>query len=445
MKISRVFSLLYLCSLTLLNAPAQADVISLAYEKYRLDNGLEVILQPDMKCSNVAISVWYHVGAEQEKTNKTGFAHLFEHLMFEGSKYAGKKNHFKYLESAGKSFLNGWTTFDHTVYAEVVPSAQLPLALWLESDRMGFLLESMTQEMLDAQRSVVKNERRQGYENAPYAMAMEKAWQLLFPSLHPYHGQVIGSMTDFNNASLTDVKNFFLSYYTPANATLAIVGKFDVAATKKMVEDYFASLSGQSKAAAVQLPTLELKENITIREKEKFGKLALIQMQYLTPAYLSDADADFSILSSLLTGDKSSILSKKLMHDNSLVQEVSAQQRSLNGQSVFSISALVNPKISPNLVIAKIDAEIERIKKHALQPTALRKAKNAQKLQALLSLENIGGMNGRIEVLQHYNHYTNDPNYLSKDLERLSKVSPKSIQLSAQKYLNKRVLLIAEP
>ena len=222
--------------------PAKPLVVPvLPYQKYTLPNGLEVILYENHKLPLVAVDLWYHVGPVNEVAGRTGFAHLFEHMMFEGSEHVGEKAHFKYLEGAGASDINGTTNYDRTNYFETLPSNQLELALWLESDRMGFLLETLDRAKLTNQRDVVRNERRQG-EGTPYELADEEVGHLLFPKTHPYYGNVIGSHADIEAARLNDVRDFFQHYYTPNNASVAIAGDFDRAKVKALVEKYFAPI-----------------------------------------------------------------------------------------------------------------------------------------------------------------------------------------------------------
>src|SRR5213082_781573 len=212
------------------------------YEKYTLKNGLDLILYEDHRLPLVAVNIWYHVGPANERAGRTGFAHLFEHMMFEGSQHVGPKAHFRYLEGAGASDINGTTEFDRTNYFETLPSNQLELALWLESDRMGYLPDKLDQANLSNQQDVVRNERRQSVENAPYGVVEEELFHQLFPKEHPYYGEVIGSHLDIQSAKLEDVRNFFKLYYAPNNASLAIVGDFDPEHAKELVEKYFGPL-----------------------------------------------------------------------------------------------------------------------------------------------------------------------------------------------------------
>src|SRR5439155_1768038 len=213
-----------------------ADIPKLAFEKYTLPNGLDVILSEDKRLPMVAVNVWYHVGPANEEPGRTGFAHLFEHMMFQGSKHTPPDSHFPLLEAAGASGINGTTDYDRTNYFETVPSNQIDLALWLESDRMGYLLERVDDAALANQQDVVRNERRQSVENQPYGLAEEAVVQTLFPAGHPYYGSVIGSHADIQAAKLDDVRRFFKEYYAPNNASLAIVGDFDTAAMKPLIQ-----------------------------------------------------------------------------------------------------------------------------------------------------------------------------------------------------------------
>src|SRR5688572_622487 len=218
-------------------AGGRQENVGLAFEKYSLKNGLGVILHQDRSLPLVAVNLWYHVGPANEPPGRSGFAHLFEHLMFEGSRHVGREFD-RLLESVGATNVNGTTSWDRTNYFETVPREQLELVLWIESDRMGFMLDGLDQERLDVQREVVKNERRQTYENAPYGPSMLALLDTLFPNGTPYHGAVIGSMEDLTRAELGDVRAFFQAYYAPSNATLALAGDFEIEAAKTLIQKY---------------------------------------------------------------------------------------------------------------------------------------------------------------------------------------------------------------
>src|SRR5262250_74102 len=248
--LSALSSVVLVLALTILGCGAQSnksgtsvnDIPKLEFEKFALPNGLEVILSEDHRLPLVAVNLWYHVGPAYEAEGRTGFAHLFEHMMFQGTKHVGGDSHFRFLEAAGGSDLNGTTDFDRTNYFETVPSNQLELALWLESDRMGYLLDVLDQKKLSNQQDVVRNERRQSVENQPYGIVEEELFHQLFPKGHPYYASVIGSHADIQAAKLEDVKAFFKQFYAPNNASLVIVGDINKANTRSLVEKYFGSL-----------------------------------------------------------------------------------------------------------------------------------------------------------------------------------------------------------
>lgn len=418
---------------------------SLKSETYRLANGLQVILQQDHSTPFVGISVWYHVGAVQESPGKTGFAHLFEHLMFEGSAHTGEAHYINLLEGIGASNLNGSTHFDYTTYYEVVPKNALEFALWLESDRMGWLL--VNEERLNEQRGVVKNERLQNFDNQPYQLAKLQAWQTLFPMGHPYFGMIIGEMKDLDAASINDVTNFFQTYYTPANATLTIVGDYNPQTIKNIVEKYFGTLHGKTKPPepVVNMPSLE--KEIIIKTQERLGKLPVVGMYYITPSIFKKGDAELDLVSYVLTGDKSSRLTKRLLFEDRLVQDITARQTSMGRGSVFSIEAVLKNTSDPEKVIKIIDEEIQNLANTPPAQNELSKALNALETNQLFSLEKIGGGSGRTERLQTYNHYLGKPDSLEADLERYQQITPTQITSTVQEYLtpNKRVVLIAEP
>src|SRR5438128_10289125 len=248
--------------------PAPLAVPQLKFEKYKLENGLEVILSEDHRLPMVAVNLWYHVGPANELPGRTGFAHLFEHMMFEGSRHVPGSSHFHYLEAAGASDINGTTDFDRTNYFETLPSNQLELALWLESDRMGYMLDKLDQANLSNQQDVVRNERRQSIENQPYGIVEEALYHALFPHAHPYDASVIGSHADIQAARLDEVKKFFKQYYAPNNASLAIVGDIDKAATRKLVEKYFGPLRRGSDVPpiAATTPPIETERRETVKD-----------------------------------------------------------------------------------------------------------------------------------------------------------------------------------
>ncbi len=301
--------------------PAQ---VSIPFEEYTLPNGLKVILHEDNSVPITAVNIWYHVGSAYEKPGRTGFAHLFEHMLFQGSQNVGDDQHFGLIQEAGGS-LNGSTNNDRTNYFETVPSNFAEMVLWLESDRMGFLLPSMTQEKLDNQRDVVKNERRQRVDNQPYGRAFERLHGLLYEPSHPYSWPVIGSMADLSAASLEDVKEFFRLYYTPNNASLVVAGEFDKRRMKDWIGKYFGDIDHGAPIdkLEIQHPTLSEDRRETMEDRVQLARLYLYW--HSTPLTGSD-DATLDILADVLTGGKNSRLYKALVYEKQIAQSVFASQ-----------------------------------------------------------------------------------------------------------------------
>src|SRR6186713_1940207 len=284
---------------------ASSDIPKIAFEKYKLPNGLDVILSRDARVPMVAVNLWYHVGPANEEPGRTGFAHLFEHMMFQCSKHVPCDQHFQLLEAAGASDINGTTDYDRTNCFETLPSNQLELALWLESDRMGYLLDKIDQAALANQQDVVRNERRQSVENQPYGMAEEALVQLLYPAGHPYYGNVIGSHEDIQAVKLEDVQNFFKQYYAPNNASLAIVGDIDVAATKALVQKYFSALKRGAPVPKISATTPKITAE---RRKVVPSRVELprVYMAWISPSFYKPGDADADITATMLGGGRSS-------------------------------------------------------------------------------------------------------------------------------------------
>src|SRR5919109_661104 len=308
--------------------PAPLEVPQLKFEKYKLPNGLVVILSEDHRLPMVAVNLWYHVGPAYETPGKTGFAHLFEHMMFEGSRHVPGNSHMQFLEAAGASDINGTTELDRTNYFETLPSNQLELALWLESDRMGYLLGTLDREKLANQRDVVRNERRQSVENSPYGLVEEGMFHELFPPTHPYYADVIGSHQDIENARLNDVRQFFKQYYTPNNASLAITGDIDPARTKALVEKYFGTIPAGPpvpKITAVTPPITSERRSVDTDQVE----LPRIYMGWITPPIYKPGDAEADLLAQLLGGGKSRRLYKTLVYEKQIAQDVQVQNQSL--------------------------------------------------------------------------------------------------------------------
>ncbi len=429
-----------------LNRSDQPPQVKLDYEKYKLANGLEVILHRDTRLPIVAVNLWYHVGPAKETAGRTGFAHLFEHMMFQGSGHVGEDMHFKYLEGAGASVVNGTTSFDRTNFFEDLPSNQLELALWLESDRMGFLPDKLDEKMLANQQDVVRNERRQSIENAPYGLAEEEVYHQLFPKGHPYYAAVIGSHADVQAAQLGDVRDFFKKYYAPNNATLAVVGDLDVAKTKALIEKYFATLpSGPAvEPVNVQTPPITAEKRVALTDQVELPRL---YMGWLTSPSFSPGDAEAVITAQLLGGGKASRMYRTLVYDRKIAQDASAQQQSQSLGSVFQITVTAKPGHTNEELEAAVNHELDSLATHGPSEEELAAVKNSIYTGIITSLENVGGFGGVADRLQTYNHFVGDPGYLNKDLARYSAVTVEGIKQFAADQLakNKRLVISVTP
>jgi zinc protease len=412
-----------------LAAPAQAADVApeLPVERFVLDNGLEVLLSRDTKVPLVAVNLWYHVGAKNEVPGRSGFAHLFEHIMFQGSRNVAEDTFFQYLEGAGAPLVNGTTDFDRTNYFETVPSNQLELALWLESDRMGFLLDTLTQERLDNQKAVVRKERQQSTENVPYGVAEERFFQLLFPGPHPYNGVVIGSHADLEAATLDDVKGFFTTFYTPNNATLAIVGDYDPATIKPLVQKYFGSLPGAAEPPALAVTTTPITaERRTALTDEV--ELPKVYFGWVTPSAFQPGDAELQLAASVLAEGKSSRLYAELVAKQQIAQSVNAYQYPLTLGSVFAVEILGKPGQSPEALEKAAWTVIEGLRAAPPSEDEVSRALRTWQADTLRGLESLGGFGGKADVLNSYNHHLGDPAWLAKDFARMQAVTPAAVQ-----------------
>jgi zinc protease len=421
------------------NLAAQSKSASVAapqikYQKYTLKNGLEVILSEDHRLPLVAVDLWYHVGPANERPGRTGFAHLFEHMMFEGSQHVGSKEHDRLLEAAGASDINGTTDFDRTNYFETLPSNQLELALWLESDRMGYLLGKIDQERLANQRDVVRNERRQSTENTPYGLVDEELFHQLFPKSHPYYAEVIGSHRDIEAARLDDVREFFRQYYTPNNASLTIVGDIDPAQAKAWVEKYFGTIpSGPPVpkiAAAPPQITSEKRSKVTDQVE-----LPRIYMGWIMPSIFQPGDAESDLLAHILGVGKSSRLYKSLVYEKQIAQDVSVQNQNLLLGSVLELQVTAKPGVKPEDLEKAIDVELDKLRTAGPTQAELDRARNLIETRMISGLEQLGGFGGLADRLNQYNQFLHDPGYLPKDLERYNRATVADIKRIAAEKL----------
>jgi predicted Zn-dependent peptidase len=449
MRSAILCALLGLFSATAVAAePAKPSPFVIPFEKYTLPNGLEVILHHDASLPLVAVNLWYHVGPSNEPPHRSGFAHLFEHLMFEGSKHVGHEfDHL--LESVGATGVNGTTSWDRTNYFETVPSHELELALWLESDRMGFLLDTLTKERLDVQRDVVKNERRQRYDNAPYGKSELTMYETLFPPDHPYHGAVIGSMEDLSRASMDDVRAFFRSFYSPSNATLALAGDFESNKVKELVEHYFGSLSAVPKPAPGTGTTPPIKGSVD-KVVEEPVKLARVAVGWLTPPAYTQDDTVLDIVAIVLAGGKATRLYQELVVKQKLASDVSSELDSNKLASMFEIQATVAAGTEPKRAQEAVDAVVSKLGKEGPTAEELLRAKRRIRLHVLSDLQRLdgdGGESGRAGTLQRFNHYLGDPGKLPEYVARVDSVSSDDVKRTVLQYLSPtaRVIVTTRP
>lgn len=426
--------------------PDLSAKLSLVHEKITLPNGLSVILSEDHTSPFVAVNIWYRVGAVDERIGRTGFAHLFEHQMFGGTRHVKSGDHFKLLDAGGAFDLNASTHFERTNYYQTVPNNKLELALALESSRMFWL--AIDQKQLTAQKAVVRREREQRSEATPYGLATLKLWEAIFPPKHPFHGQVIGSHKDIEAATLVDVQQFYDKHYGPANATLTLVGDFKKEDAMQLINKYFSTLPKLTPAKAPVLPTIALKDEEIIRVEEKLGKLTLLHYQYLTPALYTPGDADLDLIGHILSGGQYGRLTTALTRNKPLATSVNAYQQSFGALSVFTIDVLLNPGVDEAVARQEVDKVLGELSQKPVSQTEIDRARNYILTQQLFNLQNLGGYMGRAELLQTYNFFANKPDFLKEDMQRYQKVDVKSLQDAAAKYLpvgKARKILIAQP
>jgi zinc protease len=421
---------------------AQNVRINVPYEQFTLKNGLNVILHVDKTTPTVSVNQWYHVGSGYEKPGRTGFAHLFEHIMFEGSKNVPEGKFDEWLEAAGGSN-NGSTNVDRTNYFEDIPSNAVELALFLDSDRMGYLLDAMSQEKLDGQRDVVKNERRQSYENRPYGYAFLMMFESLYPKSHPYNWPTIGSMADLSAASLDDVKDFFRTYYAPNNASLSIAGDIDPVKTKAMVEKWFNEVPMGKPVPQQDRTVVVLNEEkrMTIEDRVQLPRL---YMAWHSPATLTPGDAELDLLSSILAGGKNSRLYKKLVYELQIAQDVSAFQASAKLGSIFVISSTARAGHTLDEIETVIQEELNTVKKNIPAMRELDRARNQYEASFIERLESV---NGKADMLNNYYYLTGNPDYFNEDLARYYAIDPQDLSTVAARYLkdDQRVVISFVP
>ena len=412
----------------------------LKYEKFTLPNGLTVLTHEDHRLPLVAVDVWYHVGPLNERAGRTGFAHLFEHMMFEGSAHIDDKAANKYIEGAGATDQNGTTNFDRTNYFETMPANQLETALWYESDRMGFLLEGLDRIKLTNQRDVVRNERRQS-EGRPYYLAREASYHLLFPKEHPYYANVLGSHADIEAARINDIRDFHQHFYTPNNASIAIAGDFNPTQLKSLLTKYFGPIPSGPKVDPVTIATPSITEQrrATVTDTVKLSQL---DISFLMPSAYAPGDPEGQLLARILGGAAASRLDKELVYKRQIAQSVSCSDRPLKLVSVFSCSLTAKPNVKLDELEAAFWAEVAKLQTDGPAQDEVDAARTVDLTQKITGLQRLGGFGGVADTLDSYNQYTGDPGYLPKDIARFEAATAAGIRQSAIDHLGKNQAVV---
>lgn len=409
--------------------------LNLNYTKGKLNNGLEYILYQDNSLPLVSVNIWYKVGSAYEKKGKTGLAHLFEHMMFQGSENVAKEMHFRHVQEAGGT-LNGSTSTDRTNYYEKLPANYLELALWLESDRMGYFLPALSQEKLDNQKDVVKNERLERYDNQPYGLAWELINTNLYPENHPYSWSTIGLLKDIESYTLQDVEIFFKNYYSPNNACLVVAGDFEENSTIDLINKYFGSIKSFDSNLKPKVSRTKLDKNILVEHKDN------VQLDRIYLAWHSDFifgidDSSLEVAADILSGSKNSRLYKKLVFDLQIVQDVTAFQYSGKFGGQFMIISTAQPGVNLDEIKNIILDEVKLIIDEGVSNKELEKSKNGIRAQFVYAMQNLDTI---ADYLNHYNYHLNEPNSFMFDLERYNSVNNTSLKTSLEKYLTKPFL-----
>jgi zinc protease len=419
--------------------------MDIPFTKHTLNNGLDVVVHEDHGVPIVAVNVWYHVGSKNEVPGRTGFAHLFEHLMFEGSEHYDR-GYFQPLQQAGAA-LNGSTNADRTNYWEVVPTNALDLAMWMESDRMGYLLPALTDEKFENQRDVVLNARRQNYENRPYGMAGMAIVEALFPPEHPYHWLTIGAADDLKAARIDDVRAFFQRYYHPRNASLALAGDVDAATGIRLAERYFGDIPAGPAAAPVVAHVGDRPAGEVRLVLEDRVELPRLYLAWHSPALFAEGDAELDLVADLLASGKTSRLYRALVYEQRVATEVAASQNSRELGSFFQIVATAAPGRPLADVERAIARELAAFAERGPTPAELERSLAQAEAHFLFRLQTVGGFGGKSDQLNAYNTFLGDPGFFERDLQRYRDATRDSLRLAASTHLltSKRVVLSVVP
>jgi zinc protease len=417
--------------------------VNIPYTQHTLENGLRVIVHEDRRLPMVAVNLWYHVGSKNEQPGRTGFAHLFEHLMFEGSQHYDK-GFFHPLQEAGAA-LNGSTNPDRTNYWEVVPTNALDLALWMESDRMGYLLPALTMKKFETQREVVLNERRQNYENRPYGLATSAILAALFPAEHPYHWMTIGETADLNAATFEDVREFFSTYYHPSNASIVVAGDVETADALDRVRAHFEEIpAGPVPAPLRPIARIEEERRLLLEDRVELPRLYLA---WHSPAMFTDGDAEMDLVSDLFANGKVSRLYKSLVYEQRIATEVMAFQNSRELAGFWQVVATAAPGYSLDDLRQAIDAELDRLTDDGPTADEIERGRAQIEAQFVYRLQTLGGFGGKADQLNAYSVFVNDPGYFEHDLARYAGLTGDDLHRAVRTYLRKhnRIALSVVP
>jgi len=418
--------------------------MNIPFVRHRLDNGLDVLIHADRNCPIVAVNVWYHVGSKNERPGRTGFAHLFEHLMFEGSEHYDR-GYFHPLQEAG-ALLNGSTNADRTNYWEVVPSNALELALWMESDRMGYLLPALTAAKFQNQLEVVLNERRQNYENRPYGFAGMAILSTMYPPDHPYHWLTIGSADDLRASTLEEVHAFFKTYYRPRNASLALAGDVDTDRALALVEDYFGELESGDPPPPVEFsapPPLTSEIRLILEDRIELPR---VYLAFHSPGLFQPDDAELDLVADVLSGGKTSRLYRSLVYEQRVATEVAASQNSREIGSFFQIVATAAPGRTLSEVERAITGEMSKLLAEGPTQDEMDRCMAQAEAHFVFRLQTVGGFGGKSDQLNAYNVFLNEPGFFDHDLARYKQATPASLRAAANSWLTAgRVVLSIVP
>ncbi|HEX3107962.1 MAG TPA: pitrilysin family protein [Thermoanaerobaculia bacterium] len=402
----------------------------LSLETYELANGLRVVLNEDHSAPLVAVNLWYHVGSKNERVGRTGFAHLFEHMLFSGSQHVGNNEHFRYVQSVG-GVLNGTTFFDRTNYFETLPSNYLSLGLWLEADRMGFFLPALTQEKLDIQREVVKEERRQRYDNVPYGTAFERLLNLAYDPDYSYHWPTIGSMEDLQAASLDDIREFFATWYRPDNCTLTLVGDFIPSEAKHLIDQYFGDI-----APGGSFPQFTLeRQPQNFERRETFPtrvQLPRIYRLYHLPKMGTPEWIHADLLTTILSADKASRLERALVHEKQIAQDVAAYVLPTESTGMLLLQATSKEGVPIETIEQAVDEEIARVVSGGITDDELTRAKNRAEIEYAHQVENY---DSRADLIGMLATYFDDPMILQTWLEPYRAATAADLAAVAKNFL----------